>query len=317
MAAIRARAEQEQARDVPVKILGADAMPVELQRTGLEFVGARTAHVTLWLRGDQTQAAATAQWGERAIALLAFLAGQESAGTVTSHASDYRWLVMVRSKEEYDQVLDSNADRMDKAARATARRFGGTAMPVTGGNAYLLWHAVELDNDAIIGHYAEFCVGAYVNQGLGEGFVHAMTWMLVGTTHAHYGSVATTSAGGPNSPAFHADEWLAELRDQVRTGADIPLAQVLRERRTNFRTDVRRKSWWVMIWLVARYPDKWLPLVQALHPRSGKVALPADDEAAFQKVLGRTIADIDAEWRVWALGETPFAKASPYGGASR
>jgi hypothetical protein len=248
---------------------------------------------------------------------VAFLVGQQHATSVTGYASGHKWLAMVHSPEEYDQVLDRNADRLDKAALAAAHRFGGYAIPVAGGNAYLQWQAVEYDYDAIIGHCAEFCVGAYVNDGLGEGFVHAMTWMLVGTTYARYAALETTSAGGSHRGGFHPDEWLAELRDTVRTGADIPLAQILRERRTNFRNEVRRKSWWVMVWLVARYPDKWYPLVQALTRRSGKIASPADDDAAFQKVLGRTIADVDAEWRDWALGETPLAKAAPYGGANK
>jgi hypothetical protein len=307
--AIRDKVREEQARDVPVRILRAQDLPVELQRTGLEFSGARVAHFTVWLRGDQTQAAAAAQWAERAHALLAFLVGAKHAEAATSQAHGYRWLAMLRSKEEYDLFFERNADRLDKASLASARMFGGYSVEVTGGRAYVQYHAEELDNDAIIGHVAEFGVAAYVNEGLGEGFVHAMTWMLVGTTNARYSALSTTSASGYRAPDFHAGGWLAQLRGQIDDRTDIPLEQVVRERRTNFRTEVRIKSWWFMMWLMARFPEQWYGLLEELRPRQGEPSLPA---AAFEKVLGRSVEDVEAEWRVWALGQSPLARAAAF-----
>jgi hypothetical protein len=107
--------------------------------------------------------------------------------------------------------------------------------------------------------------------------------------------------------------WMRAIRDQAMSGQDWELAQVPREKLSRFRNDCRLKSWSVMTWMMAAYPDKWLEFFLALPDADKKVPTLEDVEAIVQQVFGKPSKEIDAEWREWARGDSGVAYATGYG----
>jgi hypothetical protein len=104
--------------------------------------------------------------------------------------------------------------------------------------------------------------------------------------------------------------WLDLLRDDIDSEKDWPLVQVLRTRMDNFRDDVRIKAWSFVLRLMARHPDRFGDLMLALA--DVRDATPEQVAATFARVLGRDLDEAEAEWREWASGSAPIARATGF-----
>ena len=62
-----------------------------------------------------------------------------------------------------------------------------------------------------------------------------------------------------------------------------------------------------MQWVIARYPADWRDLAVELHRRQ---LSEKDVEAAFEKVLGRSVYAIEDEWRDWARAGSPIGEVT-------
>ena len=147
------------------------------------------------------------------------------------------------------------------------------------------------------------------NEGLGEGLNHVMTWILCGSVHTYFADLPKTVAGDAVMPR-DPDKWIERLWDEIDQGEDMPLVVVPRERADNFRDSTRLKAWSFMHWMLARYPDKWLPLIDGCGiPK----ITPEGVEAVFLEVLGRPLEEIEREWRDWARRGSKLGEASGWG----
>jgi hypothetical protein len=68
-----------------------------------------------------------------------------------------------------------------------------------------------------------------------------------------------------------------------------------------------------MTWMVAAYPDKWLDFFLKLPDADEKVPTLEDVEQVVTEVFQKSSAEIDAEWREWARGDSGVAYATGYG----
>jgi hypothetical protein len=107
--------------------------------------------------------------------------------------------------------------------------------------------------------------------------------------------------------------WMRNVRDQASSNQDWPMAQVPRERLSRFRNDCRLKSWSLMTWMMAAYPDRWLQFFLLLPDSDKKVPTLEDVEAIVTKVFEKPSEAIDAEWREWARGDSGVAFGTGYG----
>src|SRR5262249_55503238 len=142
----------------------------------------------------------------------------------------------------------------------------------------------------------------------GTGFVHAVTWLLLGSADTWYEEVPAEKSDpvlGSTDPRI----WLAKLRGQIKDHSDIPLQQMPCETSVSFR--LRTKSWYFVFWLFARHPQRWYVLVRAFAEKGGQT--PEECAAVFESVLGVKVGDLEAEWRDWAAGESAMAKVSGHG----
>jgi hypothetical protein len=118
---------------------------------------------------------------------------------------------------------------------------------------------------------------------------------------------------GPKSASALARDpgvWLERLYSEIAAGKDWPLVQVPRERYDNFHESARIKTWSFMLWLVARYPERWPRLLEDVSKPN---QLPEDVAAAFREVLERDVGEIEAQWRKWARSNSRIGKASGLG----
>lgn len=314
LAAIEAKAKELGSLDSKLEVMPLSALPPELQRTGLEFTGVRTANMVIWATAPQDHTNSVAQWGERAVLMLDFVLGS-SASTyrVSAGVKNLRWIGMLHSHGERDLFIDKNPGFFGKTNLGVIKEFAGWVGNVAGGRAHVSWDEFDHDFDKIVAHVTEYGFSRYANDGFGEGLVHAMTWLLVGTTYTWYGTVPSTVSNYSRPLPHSPDTWLELLREDIDKHADWPLQQVPRERMESFRPEVRIKSWYFMVWLLARHPDRWAHLLHAFPGEKEQMATPEAATAILEKELGMPLPDIEAEWREWADGRSQLAKASGHG----
>ena len=309
MQALGARAKEIAAAAIDVQDLPSSSMPAELLASKLPFVGAKSANHTYWVVGSVDEARAMAEWSERAGMLLEELLGPKHSRTMLVKRPR-RWVAVVRDDLERDTLITASPTLLGKRTVAEAKMMGGFAAQVGGGWVELSWHRAETDADRAVAHATKRGL-ASMNDGLHEGLVHTMTWLLCGSTLTGYMDIAATSTGKEERDVRDPAEWRKRLLSEIAAHKDWPLVQVPRERHENFRESVRYKAWSFTTWLVCRHPDEWPTLMTRLD----KQPLTAEEVAAIVlEVLGRSVDDAEMEWREWAKAGSRIGKASGLGG---
>ncbi|HEX5050738.1 MAG TPA: hypothetical protein VFZ65_03100 [Planctomycetota bacterium] len=301
---ILGKAREIAAREIEVAPVAIDQMPVELQRTGFPFVGARSRFTTYWVHGSAEEAAQCAIWNERAVLLLQYLFGDDPERNRYLVPSRVRWIGVLRSAAERARLLEVSPEARANETLERAQLFASSVFTSHSGKAEWTWHN-EHDDDHVVGQATQRGT-PWFNPGLSEGLVHTMTWLLCGTLYSSYMMLPTTQATSTERPR-KPSEWLRALRAEIDRGDDHPLVQVPREQLANFRDAVRFKSWSFVTWLLARHPDRWVELMVELgHEKR----LPEEVAEIFKRVLGRDVGDVEAEWRDWARAGSRIGKAS-------
>lgn len=305
MIAMREKAREIAGKEYEVKELPESAMPAALRKSGLPFFGARSKHFTHWVIHNMDDAKATLQWAERAFELLRELGGSDMPNGTDSWVN---WFAIVRTHEQRDQLLSNSPEVCGNYTLAQAKMFSGMSFQTSGGLACATWRDRDLDADGTVAHVTKRHLMRAYNDGLGEGVVHAMTWLLVGTVRTHFASLKHTVSSGMTELPRLPDKWRERLNEEIEMGKDWQLEQVPRERLDNFRDSARIKSWSFMVFLMARHPQQWLDLCK----RMGKVQDLSVElvQQRFTEELGRSVHDVNAEWREWAKPGSPIGKAS-------
>lgn len=314
--AIHARAKELATTEFAPAPLPDDAMPEELRRSGLPMKGGRSRQWKVWTTSATNDAAiAMAQWAERGQELLEFLLPSGPARRAAIVASrPVSWVATVRDDAEWQKFFAANPQILEKEKVKEVPKAASFYFTGSGGRAVILRADERADADDIIAHVAMWGFAQGRNEGFGQGLVHTLTSLLLGTTLTWFGDEPATSTSKRALPRSEG-EWTTRLREEMRAGKDWPLAQVPRERLDSFRESVRVKSWSFVTWLVARFPDRWTQVFDAIP--SDKLPDLAAIEAIIAKELGCSVEQLDAEWRDWAGGDSPIAKATataPAGG---
>lgn len=314
MQALRAGVKAIQAKTYPVEAIPQEQLPPELKNSGLGFFGAKSPHFTLWVRDSQPAADDCVQWAERARDWLILILGERSLATLNfERRLTYDYIAFVWESSERDQFLAANKDTWAGQDPTAIRMFDDFFWDRPDKRRGAIVYTIpERLLDRIVGFVAfqGFIQGR--NEGLGEGLLHASTFNLLGTTWTWYGALPSTKSSGEDVLRPDPSAWLVRLREQLEKREDWPIQQLPREVLTQYRPQVRIKAWYLMCWLLARYPDQWLPFYLELSKH--KSLMPEQVEAIGKQVFGRSLLDIEQEWREWANGKSEVAKASGYGG---
>lgn len=282
-------------------------LPIELKNMGIPMFGARSKNYTYWSSESVDAAANLCTWSERCHAFLQHMLGPKKDAV---RAEAYKWHVVLRTPGERDALLKKNPKARGPFTFAQAQMFVGLGFrSESGGRASATWQAPGLDPDHAVANVTKRHFLDLRNEGLGEGLTHVTTWLLCGSTWTYFTDLPKTSTGSV-AMSRETERWVERLWDEIDQGKDMPLVVVPRERPDNFRDSTRLKSWSFMCWILARYPDKWLPLIDACGaPRIS----PAGVEAAFKDVLGKPLGEIEQDWRAWARRGSKLGKATGWG----
>jgi hypothetical protein len=305
MRAILTAADDIRERSFEIKELADADLPIELSQTGMKFYGARSEHYTYWTVDSFAVASACAQASERCHALLTHLLGDQAAAV---RGDAFRWHVVLRTEEQRDNLFIKSPSTMGPFKLDQARLFAGMGFTAqAGGRASATWHVPGLDMDHCVANVTKRHFLDLRNDGFGEGLVHVTTWLLCDSARTYFSDLPKTVASGQKPLDRDPVKWFERLYKEIDEGRDQPLAVVPRERSDNFRDSTRVKSWSFMFWVMARYPGKWLPLIDLVSVP--KLTVEAA-EAAFEQALGQPVAAIEKEWRRWARRDSPLGKAS-------
>ncbi|MBL8755882.1 MAG: hypothetical protein JNK15_21475 [Planctomycetes bacterium] len=314
-----------------VKVLSEDKMPAELvafrdaapdwmKKPNFDIHGAQSAHFTVWVRGTQKNADDAVQWGERALDFGIHLLGAENAKRLrfVERASEaFQVRIFVWTPREREEFLKANPHVWEKSAKsmAEALRYRNNNWQSKEGSAIVqaMLAPVQI-HDSMIGTSFQYGLAYGRNEGLGEGLLHAATWYLQYTCVTRYGadpegSVTDRELKLPDQTNW----WLRAVRDQAMSNQDWALDQVPRERLSRFRNDCRLKSWSFMTWVVAAYPDKWLGYFLDLPDPQKKMLQLEEINEIGKKHFGKSLQEVEAEWREWARGDSGVAAGTGYG----
>ena len=131
-------------------------------------------------------------------------------------------------------------------------------------------------------------------------------WWTAGTMDTQFFDEKDSSGAAREDEGSDPTTLLAKLRAEVAAGTEAALVDVARVRWDGLDARIRRRAWAFMIWLVARHPDRWLQLGTELYVDDAR---PEQVAATFRKVLGRDLADVDAEWREWVRSGSSIGQA--------
>lgn len=331
MREIETYAVQLARKDYPVQALPLEQMPDEfvalrdaapdwMKRPNFDICGARSEHFTVWLRGTQKNADDAVKWGERALEFGVYLLGQERARRlrfVERAAGTFAWRGFVWTPREREEFLKANPHVWQERAKNVdeAMRYVNNNWRSKQGDATMqaMLAPVQI-HDSMIGNVFQYGLVYGRNEGLGEGLIHAATWYLQYTCVTRFGADAEgTGADRELKLPDSTNWWLRAVRDQALSNQDWALDQVPRERLSRFRNDCRLKSWSFMTWVVAAYPEQWFDFFMALPDPQKKVPTLEEVNEVGEKVFGKKLAEIDAEWREWARGDSGVAFGTGYG----
>lgn len=309
MRAIREKAAAIRGHQVEVTEVPGAEVPKELAAMGIPMFGARSPRYTYWSSESFEAAANMCTWSERAHEFLAHLLGPRADAV---RAASWTWHLVLRDEAQRDKLLQASPSTRGPFTFDQARLFAGIGFRcLDGGRASATWHNAGLDSDHAVANVTKRHFLDQRNEGLGEGLTHVATWLVCASTHTYFADLPKTVSGGEVMPR-DPDEWFERLWDEIDRGEDMPLVVVPRERADNFRDSTRLKSWSFMFWLLARYPQQWLPLIDGC---STPKITPEGVEAVFLEVLGSPLQDVEQEWRSWARRGSKLGAATGWGPA--
>jgi len=318
-------------KDYPVQALPLEQMPIELQnlrddapewmkKPSFDIFGAKSEHFTVWTRGTQENADTSVKWAERALEFGVFLLGEDRAKKlqfVQRAARTYAWQGFLFTSSERETLLKAQGNKhvLGNGTPEDAMRFVNNTWRAKEGLAviYIAGSPRSVQDHVIADVFMDgLLIGR--NDGIGQGIVHAVTWYMKATSISRWGALPE---GSVSEDALRLPEgtnwWMRTVRDQAVSGQDMPFLQVPREKLSRFRNDTRLKSWSMMTWMMAAYPDKWLDFFLALPNVDKKVPTLEDLEPIVVAKLGKASEQIDAEWREWARGDSGVAFGTGYG----
>ncbi|MBK8098808.1 MAG: hypothetical protein IPK26_16975 [Planctomycetes bacterium] len=326
--ALETKAIEIARRDYQVEALPQEQMPAELQnlaanvpaflkKPSFDICGARSEHFTVWTRGTPENAANACKWGERALDFGVHLLGEEQAKRirfVERASKSFAWYGYLWTAREREEFLKHNENVWKgEGSIERAKDFANNIWQAKEGTAVALVKLTPASiHDSMIGYVLNYglCIGR--NEGIGQGIVHMATWYLQSTSISRWGA---RPEGTVSDPSLELPEqtnwWLRAIRDQATAREDSEMQLVARERLKRFRNDVRLKSWSFMTWVVAAYPDKWLPFYMSLP--DDKFQGPQEIEDLAEKAFGKKLVDLEVEWREWARGDSGVAFSTGYG----
>tara|TARA_R110002072_G_scaffold31466_4_gene96966 strand:+ start:47121 stop:48590 length:1470 start_codon:yes stop_codon:yes gene_type:complete len=304
---IRNKASELAAKEYEVSVVPQSKLPASLRKSGLDFYGARSKHFTHWVVDSQDDALNTVQWAERSFALARVLAGNDMPRGSESWSKYY---AILRTREQHDQLLRNSPETRGKYTLEQAKLFGGSGFQDGGNRAHFSHHHRDNDGDMVTGHVVKRHVVAGCNDGFGEGVVHAMTWLMVGTIKSSFTSLQHTVTEDHKPLRKLPDAWRSRLMDEIAAGKDWRLEQIPRERIHSFRDSARVKSWSFVLFMMARFPRQWLDVVRKMPKVDG---LTVEDVAkTLKEILNCSVGELEAEWREWARQGSPIGRATDW-----
>jgi len=329
MKEVEVKAVEFARQDYPVTELSQDQMPRELVnlleqapewmlKPSFEIHGAKSERFQIWVRGSQGLANDCAMWAERATDFMVWLIGEDEAKRlrfVDRATKRWSWQGFLATNREREEFLKANPAILNGRSVQEAMQFANNDWRTSGGLAVMkVGSSPRRIHDALISYVVFDGIGQLRNMGIGQGLIHAVTWYLKSTSISKWGAIPEGTVG---EDALALPEgtnwWMRTVRDQAVSNQDWPMAQVPREKLARFRNDCRLKTWSLMTWMVAAYPDKWLPFYLKLPNAEKKVPTLEDVEKVVTEVFGKSSEELDAEWREWARGDSGVAYGTGYG----
>lgn len=326
---IEVKAVEIARKQYEVEELTADQMPVEFRnlmdnapewmlKPSFEIHGARTARYTVWVRGSQGLANSSAMWGERAVDFVTYLIGEKAEkrlNYIRRATKLWAWQGFLATRREREEFLKANPHVLGGSSVDEGMRFANNSWRAKEGRAVMqVGQSGRSIEDSIIAFAVMDGLTSQRNDGIGQGIIHAVTWYLKSTSISRWGAIPEGTVGEDSLALPEGTNWwMRTVRDQATSHQDWGFAQIPREKLSRFRNDCRLKSWSIMTWMFAAYPDKWLDFYLGLPDADTKVPTLEDVEAVVVKHLGKPSAVIDAEWREWGRGDSGVAYGTGYG----
>ena len=329
MKQIEVKAVELARKEYPVEELGDDKMPTELRnlidnapewmlKPRFDLHGAKSARFTVWARGSQENVNRAVQWAERAVDFGVWIMGEKAAKElrfVERATRSWAWQGFLATSREREEFLKANPQVLGGRSPEEGMRFANNSWRSQGGPASMkVGGSPKHIQDSLIAYVMMDGLMIQRNDGIGQGIIHAVTWYMKATSISRWGAIPEGTVGddGLDLPEG-TNWWMRTVRDQAVSTQDWWLAQVPREKLSRFRNDCRLKTWSVMTWMMAAYPDKWLPFFLQLPDADKKVPTLEDVEAVVTKVFDKSSEQIDKEWREWARGDSGVAYGTGYG----
>lgn len=329
MKEIEIKAVEFARKQYEVEELSAEQMPVEFSnlidnapewmlKPSFDLHGAKSARFKIWTRGSQELANDSVMWAERTVDFMVWLLGEEQAKKtrfVQRATKSWDMFCFLATSSERKVLLESNPNILAGKTVAEGMQFvnnswrgkDGAVMCSVGGSGRGI-------HDFLIANIVFYGLCASGNDGIGQGIVHAITWYLKSTSIARWGALPEGTVGEDSLALPEGTNWwMRTVRDQAMSHQDWRFGQVPREKLSRFRNDCRLKTWSLMTWMMAAYPDTWVKFFRALPDADKRVPTLEDVEAVVVKELGKPSETIDAEWREWARGDSGVAYGTGYG----
>ncbi|MCK5942306.1 MAG: hypothetical protein KAI24_10085, partial [Planctomycetes bacterium] len=295
-----------------------DQAPAWMLKPSFELHGAKSARFCVWVRGSQQLANDCCMWAERATDFMVWLMGEKAAKRlqfVERATQRWAWQGFLATAREREEFLKANPHVLNGASVDDGMRFANNVWRAKDGVAVMkVGSSPRRIHDALIAYVVMDGLCLQRNDGIGQGLIHAICWYLKSTSISKWGAIPEGTVGedGLELPEG-TNWWMRTVRDQAVSNQDWPMAQVPREKLSRFRNDCRLKSWSLMTWMVAAYPDKWLEFFLKLPDADKQVPTLEDVEKVVKEVFGKSSEEIDAEWREWARGDSGVAYGTGYG----
>ena len=329
MKEVEVKAVEFARKEYPVEALPMQQLPIELRnlvdnapgwmlKPSFEMHGAKSQRFQVWVRGSQGGADDAVMWAERAVDFCVWLIGEKAAKRlrfVDRATKRWDWQGFLATTREREEFLKANPQILQGKSVQEGMRFANNAWLAKGGPAVVkVGSSPRRIQDALIAYVVMDGLTMNRNDGIGQGLIHAITWYLKSTSISRWGAIPEGTVGqdGLELPEG-TNWWMRTVRDQAVSHQDWSLGQVPREKLSRFRNDCRLKSWSLMTWMLAAYPDRWLDFYLGLPDADKKVPTLEDVEAVVVEELGKPSEVIDAEWREWGRGDSGVAYGTGYG----